>query len=303
MRETLASKYDEFKGVLDVLPVNTKSNQKKKLDFITEEEEATNELLKQIENEFNNRLAVLDILKENPNIAKLEAELEKCNIVNEWNNYNTAYEKMHLDYYLYQLHRYYKENLDGVNNCIKKIIESFAKVDIKIKKEDFDFNNYAAEYIDKILNNTNDEELKKYFDEIYWKNSDIIRIIEVNFKSIYLRYEKQINKYYEQRHHDYLRKHSDSELYDLRIKLSKEISNLQANDAYINFQKFINNTYSVNDFKEADISKSKKIYFNEYSYTYENLDELYSVLNEYSFLIKYRYLLNDMKDKLNKKDE
>ena len=37
MIEELNSKYDEFKGVIDILPVNTKYNRKRKVDYIDEE--------------------------------------------------------------------------------------------------------------------------------------------------------------------------------------------------------------------------------------------------------------------------
>ena len=34
------------------------------------------------------------------------------------------------------------------------------------------------------------------FEELYWKYPDIIKVLEINFKSIYIRYEKKIEKYY-----------------------------------------------------------------------------------------------------------
>ena len=302
MRETLASKYEEYKNVLDVLPTNTKSNQKKKLDYLIEEENATDKFIKNIENEIQKRLAVFDTYNENPEIQKLEGELAKCNIVNEWNNYNTAYEKMHLDYYLYQLHRYYKEDLVSVNNCIRKIIESFKKVEIVLKREDFDFNDNVALYLEKIMTGANDEELKELFEEIYWKFPEIVKTIEINFKSIYLRNEKKINKYYEDRHKEFLQSHKDSELMDVRINLINEINTLKNRDEYLIFNKFKNKEYSLASFSEVDIDKKKSNYFTNDSYSYDNLLKVYQTLFEYDLLIKYRYLLVDMKERLEKKD-
>lgn len=302
MKENLENKYSEFKEVLDVLPVNTKSNKKKKLDYILEEENATKELLSKIETEINSRLAIFDTLKENPQIAKLESELEKCNIVNEWNNYNTAYEKMHLDYYLYQLHRYYKEDLVSVNNCIRKIIESFKKVDIVLTKNDFDFNSNVSLYIEKIMSGLNDEELKQVFEEIYWKFPEIVKTIEINFKSIYLRNEKKINKYYEDRHKEFLLSHKDEELINVKINLINEINNLKNRDQFLIFNKFKNKEYSLASFSKVEIDKKINNYFLEDSYSYDNLLKLYQTLFEYNLLIKYHYLFVDMKDRLDKKD-
>ena len=179
MIEELNQKYEEFKGVIDVLPVNTKYNRKRKVDCIDEAILEDQKLLEKVEDEINNRIANLKKLKINDNIEKLSKELEKCNIINEWNPYNTAYEKMHLDYYLYQLHRYYKEDLDGLNECIKRIIESFKKIEINLTSEDFIFSNDAKEYMKMLLEEHSKEEIKECFEKIYWKNSDIITILEL----------------------------------------------------------------------------------------------------------------------------
>ena len=302
MIEELTTKYEEFKGVIDILPVNTKYNRKRKVDYIMEEINNDTKRLQQVKTEIEKRIRQFDTLKVNDKIEKLENQLEKCNIANEWNLYNTSYEKMHLDYYLYQLHRYYKEDLVSVNACIKKIIESFKKVEIILTKDDFKFNDYAASYMEKILSNVSDQELSTYFEEIYWKNPDIINIIEINFKNIYLKNEKKIDKYYETRHQAFLKNHKDEEIYDMRIKLSAEIKNLNGRDTYLNFQRFVNNEYSVADFKEDDLNKKKEIYFDDGSYNYDNLIEIDKALNEYNVMIKYRELFADMKERLEKKD-
>ena len=281
MIDELNNKYTEFKNVIDILPVNTKYNRKRKIDYIIDEQKNDNDRLSIIKKEIESRINKFNNITVNSEIKKLEEQLEKCNIVNEWNIYNTAYEKMHLDYYLYQLHRYYKDNLSGVNACIKKIVEVFQKVGIILTKDDFDFNNYASEYMCKILNGSNDEELKNCFEELYWKNSDIIRTIEINLKSIYYRNEKKINKYYDDRHTEYLKNHNDLELYDLRTKISNDIIKLKGIDTCLNFEKFKNGEYSVSDFKQTDIEKKKEEYFNNDSYSLDNLQELYNVISIY----------------------
>ena len=303
MIEELDSKYEELKGVIDVLPINTKYNRKRKIDCIMDEVKNDNDRLNLVKAEIESRISHFKELSINPMIAQLEQELEKCNIANEWNNFNTSYEKMHLDYYLYQLSRYYKEDLTSVNACIKKIVESFKKVDIVLTKEDFNFNNYVSQYMEKLLNNATDEELKDIFEEIYWKNSDVIKIMEANFKNLYLKNEKKIDKHYESRHEEFLKNHKDEELYEMRINLSDKIKELKGVDACLNFQKFSSGEFSLADFKDEDMQKKRELYFSGDSYNSENLYELYKVLNEYQILIKYKYLFDDMKTKLEKKDE
>ncbi len=303
MIEELEKKYDEIKGVIDVLPVNTKYNRKRKVDCIEDEKKKDNDLLNAVKDEINSRLEYLNNLKENSNIALLKSELEKCNIVNEWNNYNTPYEKMHLDYYLYQLKNHSNEDLDAVNACLQKIVDSFKKVEVVLTKDDFDFNEYAALYMERLLNNASPLELKNCFEQIYWKNSDIIRMLEINFKSIYLRYEKKIIKYYETRHEEFLKNHSDEEVYKMRVTLNEQLIELTGTDPYINFQKFLNYEYSLKDFDEGEVAKKRESYFAEGSYSYENLIKLDASLEEYEMLLKYNYLLTDMRGRLEKKEE
>ena len=303
MIEELNNKYNEFKEALDILPVNTKYNRKRKIEYIDDALNEDNELIELVRKQIDKRISFLDKLKVNDDIEKLKKEKEKCNIVNEWNVYNTAYEKMHLDYYLYQLHRYYKDDLDGLNECINRIIESFKKVEINLTPLDFTFGNDAKEYMTKILGNSTKEEIKECFENIYWKNSDIVKILELNIKSIYLKYEKKITKYYLARHDEYLKSHTDNELFDMRVKLSNNIKMLEATDPYINFQKFIDHTYSVKDFSDDEISKKKSVYFTDDNYSLDNLLKLSSSLEEYNILLKYSYLLKDMRERLEKKDE
>ena len=302
MKEKLEQQYADFKNVLDVLPTNNKFNRQKKLDYILEETKKNSELIENIKQEINRRLSVFENLQVNPNIDELEKKLEQCSIINEWNQYNTPYEKMHLDYYLYQLHRYYKEDLTSVNTCINKIIESFNKVGITLTKEDFDFNNYISEYIDKILKKESPEILKTSFEETYWKFPEIIKTIEINFKSIYLRNEKKIIKYYEDRHEEFLKNHNDAEIYDMHIRLTNEITNLKSKDQYLIFEKFKSNEYTLGEYSESDINKLKEQYFPNNSYNHQSLLNLNQTLFEYNLIIKYNYLLTDMKDRLEKKD-
>lgn len=302
MIDELNEYYTGIRNVMDILPTNNKTNINKKLAYIDEEIKKDNERIDCVKREIEERVSKFDMFNVDENIKKYEIELKKCNILDEWNNYNTSFEKMHLDYYLYQLKRYYKEDLLGVNSCIKKIIELFKTVGIELKGSDFDFNTLASTYMSKIINNATDEDLKTCFEEIYWKNSDIIKIIEINFKSIYLQNEKKINKYYENRHQEFLKNSKGSEMNDIRIKLNDEIERLKGIDPYLVFQKFITGEYSLSEYKLSDIEKKKSVYFEEGSYDSTKLKELYDILNEYNIIIKYKYLFDDMKTKLQDKD-
>lgn len=297
MIDELSKKYDELRGVVEVLPTNTKYGRKRKNDLLLDELNKDKARLDTIRNEIEKRLEKFNNLKSNNEIETLTKELEKCNVDSEWNTFNTSYEKMHLDYYLYQLHRYYKEDLKSVNDCINRIIESFKNVDITLTKKDFDFNNYTMDYMDRVLNNATQEELNNLFEKYYWKNSDFLKILEINFKSIYFKYEKKINKHYEIRHQEFLKEHNDQELEDLRIKLNDRINALNNCDFTLNFNRFVNGSYSIADYN--DIDKIKDKYFKDNSYNFADVVELMAVLKEYSVLINYKYLFDDIKNRIN----
>ena len=190
MIDELTNKYNEMKGIIEVLPQNTKPNRKRKTEYLTDALKEDEKKIVKVKEEIERRLKTFDGLSKNKEIDKLKEKLETCKIVNEWNIYNRSYEKIHLDYYLYELDRYYKDDLDYVNECILKIVESFKKVGISLKKEDFNYNELSSEYMEHILRNDDKESLKEIFERIYWKNSDIVKIIAANFRSIYSIYGK-----------------------------------------------------------------------------------------------------------------
>lgn len=300
MIEDIEKEYDGLKDVIEILPTKTKDAKARKQKLLDDEKEKDVKRLESVKSEIEKRLQVFSNLLVNPEIETLKKEKETCNIVNEWNEYNTAYEKMHLDYYLYQLHRYYKEDLKSVNECLSRLLESFSKVNVTLSREDFNFNEYAQDYMDKIISGSSLDELKELFESYYWKNPDFIKILEANFKSIYYRYEKQINKFYDARHQEFLTKHNDSEIYELRINITNKINKLINNDASINFNNFVSGKYTLADFK--DIDKTRNKYFENSGYNHDDVVELASVLNEYDIIIKFKYLFNTIREKLEKKD-
>ena len=78
MIEELTSKYDEFKGVIDILPVNTKYNRKRKIDYITEEEANDNKRLEQVKTEIEKRIRQFNGLKLNDKIEKLKDKIKEA---------------------------------------------------------------------------------------------------------------------------------------------------------------------------------------------------------------------------------
>ena len=118
------------------------------------------------------------------------------------NDEQTSYEKMGLDINIYKLEKYYKENLENVNEQIASCIEKFHMVGIELNIEDFNYVSYVKEYMEVFLqelqkDDIHSKKLKTAFEQIYWKCPDIIRNIALNFRNIYLTKQNIIDKYFE----------------------------------------------------------------------------------------------------------
>ncbi len=299
MKDALIEKYEEFKNVLDVMPTNNKENKKKKSEFIAEEEEFNNAFLDLVNKEIERRKNNISSVAENEVIKEKETELND-KILNIINENNTSYEKLELDYYLSKMINY-KDDLPKVNECIRKLIDNFESVGVVITSSMFDYNNYVKTYIDTLITTNDDNDLKTKFEEIYWKYPEIIKTIEINFKNIYLNNKKVIDKYYSDKYEEYKKNNNLEEIHNNIISLYEELELIKSSDPYLIYNKFMNKEYSLNDYSEITIDKKKNNYFGE-NFSYDNLVKLSNSLKEYNLIIKYDYLLKDMRTRIENKD-
>ena len=184
MKDQLQNHINDFKNILDTMPTNNIKNRTNKKKIIKEEKMEYQNILRKVTTKLISFKDSFSSLKPSNRIKEINISLETCKFINEWNKYNSAYEKMHLDYYLYLLSRYYKEDLNTVNDWLITIISSFKTVGININYDNFKFNVYAKKYIKVLLENK--EDTKKIFDEVYWKSPNLLKTIELNLKSIYI---------------------------------------------------------------------------------------------------------------------
>ena len=301
MIEEYKGRFEEFKELVNTLPVNNIANRRKKKEIISKELNSVQEDITKAKEEIQRRLDKINSFTEE-DTYEIENKLEACRIINELNDFNNPFEKMHLDYYLYQLHRYYKEDFESVNMCIMKIIESFNKVGIWLTEDDFDLSKYAKEYLAAILNKRSDESISEIFDRIYWQCPEIISSIETNFERIYLKYQKNITKFYDDRRAEFLKSHSIEELRTMYISLSNELEDINLSSEYNIINKFKEKELLYADLDDNNISKRIYNLFLDTEPDSTLLNQLEESLNEYKIYLKYEYLLPTMKTKLNEKD-
>lgn len=299
MKDKLQEHIDGFKKVIDTMPTNNIKNRNNKLKIIKEEKNEYNKYLQDVTAKLNDFKTSFSSLKPNKRIDEINKSLETCKFINEWNKYNTAYEKMHLDYYLYLLSRYYKEDLNTINEWLLTIFSSFKTTGIIIQAEDFNYNLYAKKYIEALLHNNKD--MKQVFDEVYWKCPNLVKTIELNLKSIYNTNNQKINRYYQERRSKYLETNKEEDLFALKEKLEQEKTNIYDTGKYYLINNFVTKKWSISDYEKNNIDKKITKYFKD-SKNIETIIKLKQTLLEYNLIIKYKNILDDMKTRINNKD-
>ena len=189
VREIL-EKIEIDKEILSTMPKNNEKNRKKyqeKLEELQKEyQEYKNEIVKILKQRYEKETNI----EESNEIQNLENRLNT--IMGKWNfldDDKTSYEKMGLDKSIYKISKYYKDNLENINNQIAECIKKFASVGIKLEAQDFDYSIYANQYMKIFLEEMENrtfpsEKLKTEFDKVYWKCPDIIVHIELNIRNI-----------------------------------------------------------------------------------------------------------------------
>ena len=303
--EQLKERIAKEKETLETLPENTISNKEKKKEYIENTKKDLDSLEENLFNEITKRYMLLNEIRENESIALLKQEEEKLTLFKKWNEYNTTYEKMHLDYYLYQLHRYYKEDLKSVNLCISTLLESFKTVGVTLTPNDFYFHPLAKEYINTIINNSeNEEHIHKSFEDIYWKCTNIVRIIEMNFKSLYYKNSKKIEKYYQDNKKQIMEHYNEQEIYDAYCNTVNKRLTLESIDIYNILQKFLSKEITLLDITPENIEKKKNRLFKvEVEDKISILNKLKISIIEYEKYQKYQYIIQDMKERLKEKEK
>ena len=181
MVKNILAKIEANKEILATMPQNTQKNRERYISRIQELLDEYEKYRADIEDILIQRYKRNIGVREN---KKIEVINERLKTIDELLillcDQKNSYEKMELDKNIYKLSKYYRENLESVNNQIEKCIVSFEKVGICLSADEFNYSIYVKEYMEKFLNeyrnlgDINSKEMKAKFDDIYWKCPEII---------------------------------------------------------------------------------------------------------------------------------
>ena len=301
----LDEKIDIDKEMLGLLPRNNLKNRTKTLEKIKEVEEQYSTWHEEIINEIKRRYDKINQIEENPKIKQLEQKLENMNDICLMEDITTSYEKMELDKLIYGINGFYKKDLNTVNDYILECIKKFQEQGIVLTVKDFNYSEYVTEYmrvfLDEVKNgNIHSDKMKNTFEKIYLKCSELITHIALNFRYLYHKNEKNIDKAFKIRKEEILKdlNITEEELENNYNDIKEQLIELKQNDGRIILNRFLSEELIINDYKEENIDnlclklKTNGIEIdNEF---FANIKKLYSDLCELKILFENKFLIDDI---------
>ena len=298
--------------VLNILPQNNVNNRKKYRSQLTTMKE---KYTKKCDETLGFIIVKNGSLKKKYNtthedsLGKSIHDLEEK--ISFFNTYQDAYEILELDKLFYGLHRYYDNDLTIYNNNINKILDIFEQVGIHLTKEDFYFGESTKIYLDVIINerkngNYNSAVIKDTFEELFWKNHNMMRYILLNFEHLYYTNEKKFNDYVKNKQKEILSEYNNN-FDDLLAKYQDLI--IKNNNSYLGnrgvlFNKFISKENTINDFEKEKIEKLINSYFENENIKNkkEIFAKLYASINEERFIYRNKFVLDEVDKLYSEKD-
>lgn len=317
--EILNDKIETDKEILSVMPKNTKKNTDIYLKRANEIKEEYQRYLDNIILEIKRRVNRINSIEINPEIEKAENNVKVLETVDLFGDSNTSYEKMKLDEIIFVLRRFYKNNLEQVNNDIQECVKKFEEIGINLAPSDFNYSPFVREYMDKFFiayeqNDVNSSIMKNTFEKIYWECPDIIIHIELNIRYLYLKNQKEIDKYFLNQNKELFKriKITDKDFLSKFEELRKEVIDLKEKDKKIWFDKFVNKELDLKNYSKENIQKQYDRLlvkqYDEYSAEEhkeikENIFKLSKSLYEYKNYLNYKYIIDKVIKIYNEKEK
>ena len=308
------------KEILSVLPVNNKKNLKEYKLKCEEIKKNYENYLENINSEIKRKAVKIKSIPQNSSIDELYNQIKNMEKIKLLDKNITSFEKMDLDEILFVLKRFYKNNLELINENIEKCLEKFKSVGIDLKEEDFNYSIYTREYMKVFLeeiknDNINSTRVKENFEQIYWKCPEIITHIELNIRSLYLKYEKQIDKYFQDIRKEVLKEFEvkdNEEAYEKFNSLKAKWLKQKDKDSNLILKSFESKKEAPKDYEKIAVQgQYKKLLGMDYEDIEEgqieefnkNIFRLRDNLYEYKNYLTYKYIYDDIIEIYNTKEK
>ena len=302
----VVEKIDTEKEILSALPRNNEKNEQKYLEKVKELEKKykkyKTEIREYLEKEYNSYIKV----EENSEIELLKGRINTIEkVLYLLSDEKNSLEKMNLDRILYNLSRYYRNNLDDVNKEISECIRMFREVEINLTEDDFNYSEYTKEYMKVFLDEkdySTSEKLKSKFEEIYWKCPEIIVQIGLNIRNIYLNKMNTIDKYFEKEKINLLKKwdKKPEEIIKAYEELKKKLEEKEEQDKGILLSEFLEGELKPQDYSKEKINEIYEKLIDTTDIDKDKINKnVVNFLNniyEYKNYLNFQFIIEDIKE-------
>ena len=256
--------------------------------------------------------------KEAKNTEKLMKQFEEYKhmkfILNPMNSFK---EKMGLDNLLYDIHNYSNFTFEDINEIIKKLVDKFRTVGVTLKNSDFKYTYYVNEYMTEFFTCNGDySKLSDTFEKIYWYNPNIIEHIELNFRKLIKKHQKEFEQYIDNEKQTLLSKNNFENYDEFNAALDKkydELVNSNEEDLCDIIEMAKKSKIEINNYfpdSKFRVTAYSNLTINEIDYSdKESMDKLLDTLSrlrtnaiEYLNYLKFAPLFNYFKEKYAKQD-
>lgn len=298
MIDKLNADIEKINSTLDILPKKTKKNLEKYESYLDDSINKYKYLLQKTKEEINRRNEKVKSRYENYSFEEIDTSIDYDSIKLSDIRARSS-EKLNLDNLFYALH-HSNNNIDEVNKILTDIIKSFDSAGVVLTSEDFTLTKYVHEYIKALL--TSKENIEDLFNDIYWKDSDILKHIELNFRTIYYKNENKLNDYFKNK---FVNFEFSRFIHEHKNKIMAVEKNKHESER-INYNLFVNGDFDVNEFlnegRKSELMSS--IFVNiDNSRNYENVVRLRKSLDEYKEFKRFEFIIKDFKSLYEHKTE
>ena len=275
----------------EVLPKKTKKNLEKIEEYLDDSINKYKYLLEKDLEEINSRRDAILNKYNTESYKPLENNMDYDSIKLSDPRAKSS-EKLNLDYLFYNI-EHSNNNLDDVNNNISTIISNFRNAGIGLSESDFDLNTYVNTYIRGIL--ANKDNIQDIFNDIYWKDSDILKQVELNIRYLYYKNESKLDDYFKTKYATF---DFSKFIHEHKNKILAESNRKHDNQKYI-FDLFYNKEIILDDYtnenKKTELLNSILVNMDN-PRNYDNLVKLKKSLFEYKEYKRFEYIINDFKE-------
>lgn len=302
------------KTLLSSMPTNNKTNVKKYNEKIDSTIETYNEYKENVKKYLKAKSETFEE-KEKKDSIDTESLKKKVkalkHLVVILNPLNTYIEKLEIDDLMFDIKNYSSISFDKLNEIFNTLIDIFASADIKLESENFNTTYYVLKYMSTLFKIRNQKskdysELSDTFEKIYWFNPEIIEHIELNFRILLKKNDKQFKIYISKLTKKLMEEYNIEDYEDAKKKYKEaynELENSQKEDVndLINLEKkgaidiknyFEDSKYRISTYEALIINPEDK----DESRFYKSLEKLKQNALEYRNYINYKIVFDSFKE-------